>query len=62
MPGYELCSPKSGEPGRLCPRRPRGVARARIYDYVLRGTHNFAVDRTVAKAMRAQTPDLQDAA
>lgn len=41
---------------------PTTPSPARIYDYVLGGTHNFAVDRAVAEAIRAQTPDLQDAA
>jgi hypothetical protein len=35
---------------------------ARIYDYVLGGTHNFAVDRAAAEQIRAQSPDLEDAA
>ena len=35
---------------------------ARIYDYVLGGTHNFPVDRAAAEKIRAQSPDLEDAA
>jgi hypothetical protein len=35
---------------------------ARIYDYVLGGTHNFPVDRAAAEMIRAQSPDLEDAA
>jgi hypothetical protein len=48
-------------------RIPAGVdpmtpSPARIYDYVLGGTHNFAVDQAAAEQIRAQTPDLRDAA
>ena len=35
---------------------------ARIYDYVLGGTHNFPVDRDAAERIRARSPDLADAA
>src|SRR5579875_3547922 len=35
---------------------------ARIYDYVLGGTHNFASDRAAAERIREMTPDLADAA
>lgn len=35
---------------------------ARMYDYVLGGTHNFPVDREAAERVRAQSPDLEDAA
>lgn len=41
---------------------PTTPSPARIYDYVLGGTHNFAVDRAAAERIGAQTPDLQDAA
>jgi S-adenosyl methyltransferase len=49
------------------PRVPPGVdpskpSPARIYDYVLGGTHNFPVDREAAERIRAQSPDLKDAA
>jgi hypothetical protein len=41
---------------------PTTPSPARIYDYVLGGTHNFAVDRAAAEQIRAQSPDLEDAA
>jgi hypothetical protein len=41
---------------------PSTPSPARIYDYVLGGTHNFAVDRAAAERIRAQSPDLEDAA
>jgi S-adenosyl methyltransferase len=46
---------------------PRGVdptipSPARMYDYVLGGVHNFPVDREAAERVRAQAPDLEDAA
>jgi hypothetical protein len=49
------------------PRVPPGVdptkpSPARIYDYVLGGTYNFPVDRAAAERIRAQSPDLKDAA
>jgi hypothetical protein len=49
------------------PRVPPGVdpskpSPARIYDYVLGGTYNFPVDREAAERIRAQSPDLTDAA
>jgi S-adenosyl methyltransferase len=49
------------------PPAPPGVdptipSPARIYDYVLGGTHNFPVDRAAAEQIRAQSPDLEDAA
>jgi S-adenosyl methyltransferase len=49
------------------PRVPPGVdptkpSPARIYDYVLGGTYNFPVDREAAERIRAQSPDLKDAA
>jgi hypothetical protein len=49
------------------PRIPPGVdptkpSPARIYDYVLGGTYNFPVDREAAERIRAQSPDLKDAA
>lgn len=49
------------------PPAPPGVdpstpSPARIYDYVLGGKYNFAVDRAVAEQIGAQSPDLRDAA
>jgi len=49
------------------PPAPPGVdptipSPARMYDYVLGGTHNFPVDREAAERVRAQAPDLKDAA
>jgi hypothetical protein len=41
---------------------PTTPSPARIYDYVLGGTHNFPVDREAADRIRAQSPDLADAA
>jgi hypothetical protein len=41
---------------------PTKPSPARIYDYVLGGQHNFPVDREAAEAIRAQSPDLEDAA
>lgn len=41
---------------------PTTPSPARIYDYVLGGKHNFAVDRAAAEQIRAQSPDLEDAA
>jgi hypothetical protein len=41
---------------------PRIPSPARIYDYVLGGTHNFAADRAAAERIRENTPDLADAA
>ncbi|HEX4657474.1 MAG TPA: SAM-dependent methyltransferase [Streptosporangiaceae bacterium] len=41
---------------------PTKPSPARIYDYVLGGTHNFPVDRAAAERIRVQSPDLQDAA
>lgn len=35
---------------------------ARIYDYILGGQHNFPVDRAAAEQLRAEMPDLADAA
>ncbi len=40
------------------PTRP---STARLYDYYLGGTHNFAVDRVVAEKMKAVVPDMLDA-
>ena len=37
--------------------RPSG---ARVYDYFLGGAHNFAVDRRLAEAISAMTPDIGD--
>jgi S-adenosyl methyltransferase len=41
---------------------PTTPSPARIYDYVLGGTHNFPVDREAAERIRARSPDLADAA
>ncbi|MGP4026365.1 SAM-dependent methyltransferase [Actinomadura sp. 3N407] len=35
---------------------------ARMYDYILGGTANYEVDRKAAEAVRAQMPELEDAA
>lgn len=35
---------------------------ARMYDYMLGGTHNFQVDRDATHEFQAQFPDLEDAA
>jgi hypothetical protein len=35
---------------------------ARMYDYMLGGQHNFAVDRAATEQLRAQMPELADAA
>src|SRR5450755_2860269 len=35
---------------------------ARMYDYLLGGTHNFEADRELADQLRAAAPDLVDAA
>jgi hypothetical protein len=35
---------------------------ARMYDYMLGGTHNFQIDRDATERFRAQMPDLEDAA
>jgi hypothetical protein len=35
---------------------------ARMYDYMLGGSHNFQVDRDATQEFRAQFPDLEDAA
>ena len=35
---------------------------ARMYDYMLGGTHNFQVDRDATREFQAQFPDLEDAA
>jgi hypothetical protein len=34
---------------------------ARLYDYFLGGTNNFAVDRRAAESLKAQAPDVVDA-
>src|SRR5260370_28950811 len=36
-------------------------SRARLYDYYLGGTHNFAADREAAEKLKAEAPDLIDA-
>ena len=41
---------------------PTKPSPARVYDYVLGGVRNFAVDREAAERLRAQAPDLEDAA
>lgn len=41
------------------PSRP---SPARMYDYMLGGTHNLQVDRDATERFRAQWPDLEDAA
>jgi S-adenosyl methyltransferase len=41
---------------------PTTPSPARIYDYVLGGTHNFPADREAAERIRARSPDLADAA
>jgi hypothetical protein len=48
-------------------RAPVGVdttrpSPARMYDYMLGGTHNFQVDRDATEEFQAQFPDLEDAA
>ena len=35
---------------------------ARMYDYILGGTDNFEIDRKAVEAVRAQMPELEDAA
>lgn len=35
---------------------------ARMYDYMLGGTHNFQIDREATEQFRMQMPDLEDAA
>lgn len=35
---------------------------ARIYDYILGGTHNFPVDRAAGDSLRARVPDYEDGA
>jgi hypothetical protein len=52
-----------GEPERA----PAGVdtsrpSPARMYDYMLGGTHNFQIDRDATNQFKAQFPDLEDAA
>lgn len=46
-------------PAGVDPTRP---SPARMYDYMLGGTHNFQVDRDATEQFRAQMPDLEDAA
>ena len=48
-------------------RAPAGVdpttpSPARMYHYMLGGTHNFQADRDATERFRAQMPDLEDAA
>jgi hypothetical protein len=40
---------------------PTKATTARIYDYFLGGTNNYAVDREVAERLKAATPDAVDA-
>lgn len=47
----------SWAPEDVDPDRPSG---ARVYDYFLGGAHNFAVDRELADAMAAMTPNIGD--
>ncbi len=49
------------------PEAPAGVdptspSPARVYDYLLGGGHNLPADREAAERMRAESPDLDDAA
>jgi S-adenosyl methyltransferase len=46
-------------PAGVDPTRP---SPARMYDYMLGGTHNLQVDRDATERFRAQWPDLEDAA
>src|ERR1022692_1683531 len=46
-------------PAGIDPSRP---SPARMYDYMLGGSHNFQVDRDATEQFRAQMPDLEDAA
>jgi S-adenosyl methyltransferase len=46
-------------PAGIDPTRP---SPARMYDYMLGGTHNFKVDREATERFRQQMPDLYDAA
>src|SRR5256885_5515853 len=41
------------------PERPNV---ARVYDYLLGGTHNFSVDRDAARALTAIVPTVRDVA
>jgi hypothetical protein len=41
---------------------PTKPSPARMYDYVLGGKHNFPADREAAERIRAQAPELEDAA
>jgi hypothetical protein len=55
------------EPAPQAERVPPGVdasvpSTARLYDYYLGGTSNFAVDRAAAEQMRTLMPELSDAA
>ncbi len=49
------------------PQVPPGVdparpSPARVYDYLLGGRHNFEADRAVAEMIKAQAPEIVDAA
>ena len=52
----EQTSAEQAPPG-VDPSRP---SPARLYDYYLGGTHNFAVDRELGDRLRAAVPDLED--
>jgi hypothetical protein len=50
------------EPGQIPPGvDPATPSPARLYDYFLGGTINFAVDRAAAERLKAAAPDLLDA-
>jgi hypothetical protein len=51
--------PESAVPPGVDPTTP---SPARIYDYVLGGTHNFPVGQEAGERIRARSPDLADAA
>lgn len=55
------------EDDRISEQAPPGVdpavpSAARVYDYVLRGTHNYRADREAAESIRALIPEMQDGA
>jgi len=57
MPSRRLASPAEQAPTSIDLSRP---SPARIYDYVLGGAHNFAVDRAVAHLMAERMPNLAE--
>jgi len=66
MPEYEAQNPDGGAVAET-EQAPAGIdttrpSPARMYDYMLGGTHNFQVDRDATEQFRAQMPDLADAA